>query len=514
MSDKEIIASTAPSRSIRKAYLWLLTLIFGAHRFYVGKWLTALIYPTLLLIILYLFESELPGDDSLSTYVFWLYLALLFVDACFIPRWVRQRNEWFAQDFRDHPNRYLIPDSDDIAPWARGQSRKSGRGLRSSAVRTYFFFWIIPMFTGLMAAELQSLEVLMIPIVVLIAIGLIGTLDRMLEHQPALLEIPGVGPALDRVAEMRSYFWDHEPKVSSSFWGLFSRWKDYKPYWTLALVVAVTVVIEGVISFNDNYKFVTNGEGAYIIGIAALIAGTVVLVNLVPLTTLSFHYSLSGKRTRLRFMTVGAVAATILGYQIPSMPSLTAALDSQGRKTEIMKEHAGKLPSLLSGMRLDQRMKDTSFREELIEKMDVFLWYYVNLQIDVVELNKDFRNLLAGLTPNDEADAFEIIEYENWAAVLYYDGNGTCSLAEQEDPEESSLKFSILALVKKNTDEVMLAKLDELQMEPEYEDMHVLDIVDYVSSKNIFYRWEDALDEYVDKPGCKTLLCDDAVGCL
>ncbi len=488
MSDTEVIVSTAPTRSVRKAYLWLLTFVFGAHRFYVGKWLTALMYPTLLLVILYLFGSEAQGDDSLSTYVFWLYLALLFVDACFIPRWVRQRNEWFAQDFRDHPNRYLIPDSDDIAPWARGQSRKSGRGLRSSALRTYFFFWIIPLFTGVMAAELQSLEVLMIPIVVLIAIGLIGTLDRMLEHQPALLEIPGVGPALDRVAEMRSYFWDHEPKVGSSFWGLFSRWKDYKPYWTLALVVAVTVVIEGVVSFNDNSDFIKNDEAAYIIGIVALIAGIVVLVNLVPLTTLSFHYSLSGKRTRLRFMTVGAVAATILGYQIPSMPSPTEALDSKGRKTEATKDYAGKLPSLLSGMRLDERMKDREFRTELIEKMDVFLWYYVNLQIDEAELNKDFRNLLAGLTPNDEADAFEIIEHENWAAVLYYDGTGTCSLQEQEDPEKPSPKFSILAIVKKNTAEVMLAKLDELMARPDYEDIDVLDIVDYVSSKEHFLQ--------------------------
>ncbi len=505
MNSESTSGESVPVRSARKAYFWWLTLLFGAHRFYVGKWLTALVYPISVLIVIFI--PDLP--ETQLGYFSMAYLAFLIVDACFIPRWVRQRNAWFAEDFKTHPNRYLIADSDDIAPWARGQSKKGNLGLRSSAFRVYFFFWIVPLFTGLWARELHSLEVLIIPIIVVAAIGLINTLDKMLEHQPVILEIPGVGPALERVADMRAHFWDNEPKIGSSVWGLFRHWKEYRPYWTLAFVVAATVVIESVISFGDNTARIETVETIKIIGSAALIAAFVVMVNLVPITTLSFHYSLSGKRTRLRFMTIGAVVATIFGFYI--QPYMAGDI-----------EGAGKIPSYLSQQRLENRMKDEGFRKELYDKIDMFLWYNINKGRDTKEMNEDFRSLLKGIAPNDEPDAFEIQEYDEWAAVLYYHSDAQCRLTVDpsiETDEALIPKYSVLTVMVKNTDAVKIHTFNNLPEELRFEDFEVLEdfkkleIVDYISQRMIFYQWADFLDGFVFKKECQSsLLCEGGFG--
>lgn len=488
---------SAPTRSVRVAYFWWLTLLFGAHRFYVGKWLTALVYPVLVLLFI-AFLAWFTPDQMLYFGLF--YFALLLVDAYIIPRLVRQRNEWFAEDLRVHPDRYLIPDSDDIAPWARGHLKKEGSTF-GNATRAYFFFWFVPLLTGVVAAQLHSLELLIIPIVVLGAIGLIGTLDQILEHHPTVLEIPGVGPAIERVAAMRAHFWEYEPKISSAIWGLFRHWRKFRPYWTLALIVAATVIIESVISYNDNFDHIETTDAAWIIGFTAVLAGAVVLANLVPITALSFHYSLSGKRTRLRFMTVGAFVATIMGYTLSSIE-------------EDHQRGAGTSPSYLSAIRLEKRLEDQGFREELMVKMDVFLWYYINENIDPKVMNDDLRNLLAGTAPNDETKAFEIIENDEWAAMVYYHDTAKCNLKEPDEGVDPSLqqKYSLLAAVIKNTEDVKLAKLVEFQDGTNYEDIDIIELIDYVSTKQIFYRWNETLDHYVSKPECRSLLCGGAFG--
>lgn len=343
----------------------------------------------------------------------------------------------------------------------------------------------------------------MIPIVVLVAIGLVGTLDQMLEHQPALLEIPGVGPALERVAEMRAHYWENEPKISSSAWGLFRHWKDYKPYWTLALVVAATVVIEGLISYDANTRFIEPTGSLWIVVVAAIIAAIVVLVNLVPITALSFHYSLSGKRTRLRFMTVGAVVATIVGFYIPSF-----TIQEEGTK-----EYAGKIPTLISKMRLDRRMKDPEFRNELIVKMDVFLWYYINENIDEKVMNEDFRNLLVGLAPNDESDAFEIMEFDDFAVIVNYNDDPNCKFKDEAGVEIPAMGYSLLAFIEKNTDEVKMQKLQVYGDLQYLTDEEVLEVVSHVSNKNINYSWTEDLNRYVEDPNCRVLICDEGAGC-
>jgi len=494
MSETETRQEAIPTRSKTAAYLWWITLFFGAHRFYLRKWKTALLYPVSLVVVLTFIEQI--TEDQLG-YFGLAYLAMLLIDACLIPRWVRQRNEWFAEDFKVHPNRYLIPDSADIAPWARGHERNDHSSFLGSAFRVYFFYWFVPFLTGVAAAWLNSLELLIIPIVVLGTIGLINTLDRMLAHHPAVLEIPGVGPAIERVAEMRAHFWDHEPRIGSAVWGLFRHWKQFKPYWTLAVIVAVTIVIEGVITYESNNQFIDLTDTVEIVGITALLAGALILLNLVPITALSFHYSLSGKRTRLRFMTVGALIATLVGYTSSSFIQTRA-------------DGAGTNPSPISAWRLEKRMEHPDFREQLAVKADVFLWYYINEDFDADVMNEDFRNLLLGLAPNDESSAFEIVENDEWAAVLYHHSNGKCNLTVWGDEIDPALvpKYSLLAFVIKNTELVQRAKVDEFMNNPVYEDSDLLEMVNFVSSKHIFYSWDDFLSDYIVNPDCHSLLYD------
>ena len=86
MNDKIMAEDSAPALSTRVAYYRLLTLFFGAHRFYVGKWLTGALYPVLAFGVL---PVLLFGWREFSLYFIAFYALLLVVDAMLIPGWGR-----------------------------------------------------------------------------------------------------------------------------------------------------------------------------------------------------------------------------------------------------------------------------------------------------------------------------------------------------------------------------------------------------------------------------------------
>ena len=283
---------------------------------------------------------------------------------------------------------------------------------------------------------------------------------------------------MEILQEQRAHFWEEEPRILGAVWGLFRHWKKFKPYWTLALVVAATVVIEGVISFNENSRYLELADAGLIIGVTAILAAIVALANLVPITALSFHYSLSGRRTRLRFMTLVAVIATLVGYKLTSFEE---ARDDGG----------GKIPSFVSNWRLESRMENPGFRNELRDKIDIFLWYYHDLEVDMDEVNQDFRDLLRGLVPNDEADAFQVMDTGAWALVVYHHRGARCNLDDPGDGADADAaelpKYSPLAFAFKNTDEMKRARLELLREEAAEEDIDPSDldplyVIDQVSS--------------------------------
>ena len=519
-----------PSRSLLKAYCLLIPgIITGIHRFYVGKWRSGSLFFVGNMIMLFMagvfIENDLVAYSILSV---WLLIFLL--DGWFLRQWVTDFNQSSIDDYELHPQRYTIEDSERIAPWARGRAKKVKLGFFASKIRimrNYFFFLILPGINGWAASEYESVELLMIPIVILIIIGLIGSLDKTLSRYPTIQEIPGVGQALGRVEEMRKLYWEKEPNVIGAFWGLFRRaGKEYKPYWGIASIVFATVVINGLMSYEENSEYIDTFVAAKIVLFTALFAGIVILINLVPITALSFHYSLSGKTTRLGFMTLLAIMSTVLMYT-------TANLRSH--------EHGGtgSVPTYLSGARLEERMKDTEFQEELKKRITFFFSYYVEQNTPEQEQSAVLSDLLSNLAPNDESSAFGVIVEEKWTAILYHHSKGQCYTikdtpanfarrifnAENLDNEQKALNqyvkgdettpdiyeyisepFSILAIAPRFTSQEKSANILEL-INKHYDEP--LLIAKGINRKKVYYTWANAVAPELSKDipeGCRELM--------
>lgn len=406
-----------PNRSRLMAYVLLLPgVFFGVHRFYVGKWLTGLLYiPGLFLMLL--MADTLP-EDVLLEVIGLIYLLVLLGDGWFLGSWVVEFNRRIMIEYEMFPERYQIEDAEHIAPWARGRAKKVKLGFIASRVRwsrNYIFFFLLPLINGIAASEFESVELLMIPIVILIIIGLIGSLDKTLSRYPTIQEIPGVGQALGRVDAMRKLYWEKEPNVMGAFIGLFMRaGKEYKPYWGIASIVFATVIISGLMSYDVNSAYIEPYVAAEIVVFTAVFAAIVILVNLVPVTALSFHYSLSGKTTRLGFMTLLAIIATVIGFKADQMLS-----------SEEINDGSGAIPTYLSSTRLDERMKNTDFQNELRKKMTFFLSYYTE-HTTSDPLGYVLSDLLSKLAPNDESTAFGVIVRDRWMAITYHHDKGKC----------------------------------------------------------------------------------------
>ena len=478
----------APTRSLKKAYALLLIGFLGAHRFYLGKWLTGTLY----LCVTFLWLVFVVEEPEAAEVLAWLMLILLVIDSIFLSKQVGRRNKNLADEFESHPERFIIAEDDHIAPWARGREKKSSSGFLANTIRTYSFFLVLPAVTGGAAAQLHSLELLIIPIVILVAIGLLGSLDQTLNRFPTILEIPGVGPALERISALRAHYWEHEPKIGRAFFGLFRQaGSEYKPYWSLASIVMATVIIEGVITIPDN-TYIEWYTVVGIVAITAVFAAVVTLINLVPLTALTFHYALSGKRTRIGFMTVAALIATVAGYT--------------GSTLQENQSGGGNLPSYLSELRLEERMKNPDFRWELVKKMDVFLNYYISAGFDDATMRTELGNLLKSLAPNDESDAFGIIDSDRWAGVLYHHDEALCGT-------QGFNNYSLLAVVYKPSVEERIVALNKLDAD---ENVDVFELIKRMNEKNIAYSKSQIpleLYDHILSEDCRTLICDKYDSC-
>jgi TM2 domain-containing membrane protein YozV len=114
---KNTSLATAPIQSVKTAYALLIIGFTGAHRFYVGKWVSGALY-----LCLTNFWLVLPFPGMVG----YLLLALLLFDAIFLRKMVARRNEQIALNFDLHPEQYVIEDDENIAPWARGRRKKTG----------------------------------------------------------------------------------------------------------------------------------------------------------------------------------------------------------------------------------------------------------------------------------------------------------------------------------------------------------------------------------------------------
>ncbi|MDJ0911007.1 MAG: TM2 domain-containing protein [Woeseiaceae bacterium] len=389
-----------PVKSIRVAYvLALLAGLFGAHRLYLGRWLSGLAYMAVLTLAMIAYEK----------YLVYALGAVLIVDLLFIPRLTVKRNEELAIEFAEHPERFVVSDAEEIAPWAT-ESKGGIRYVLGTPWRIFQFIFFPILFTASVVVT-GSYEFVVFPVIILLASGLITSLDVVAARYPALLEVPGFEQALDRVAEMRQYYWENEPKLGTSLWGMIRRARsEYAPFWKIAGIIALAVVIDSVLSFEDDYSpYLSVGDAAIVITTHVVFIVGAVLLILSPLSALSFHYSLSGKRVRLRVLTVAA----LVGIGVMMWVGVKI-------------ERGDDVPAVLSEQRLELRMEYENFARALHDNIGMFLSYYpLGFSAEAppgqqcfVEIGDEhcaptewLREVIKGVAPNDESEAFRLVDF-------------------------------------------------------------------------------------------------------
>jgi TM2 domain-containing membrane protein YozV len=404
------VTDAVPTRSVWTAYALLLSAgLFGSHRMYLGRWLSALAYVAVLMLAIITLEELLV----------YALLAALVVDLFLVPHMTKTRNVQLESEFAAHPERFEIAQQDHIAPWARVQ-RSSFLHILGTPVRIFLFLGLPALFTAVMVWT-DNHEFVVFPVIILLASGLVSSLDQITKRHPALLDIPGVESALQRVHEMRTYYWDHEPKFLVHLWGMIARARtEYAPYWKIAGLVALAIMIDAVFSYEDTYLPYLHMEHA--VGVLfgnIFLSFIAVMFFLTPLSALSFHYSLAGQHKRLRVLTV--MALVVIGLTFYG---------------SIWSERHDDEPSMLSQMRLELRMEEEDFLLSLYDNIGMFLLYYPPDTLDLEEAPVEqvcgttveeepcpptqwLRELMKGIAPNDEVDAFEVFDtrYEDSSGI-------------------------------------------------------------------------------------------------
>lgn len=394
-----------PVKSLPVAYVLLFaTGLVGGHRIYLGHWLSALLYP------LILFAALLSMDWSML----YLLAAALVVDAALLPRLTTTTNSRILDRHKRDPHHYQREHDESIAPWARVEA--TGPLDTIKGLFRVLVFITIPVLYACLMVWMGTAELIVFPVVILLATGLVTSLDQITRRHPSLLELPAVEDALEHVQRMKAFYWENEPPVRTPGLRVFTRaTTEFRPYWRIVGLMVFAILLDFAFSYGDDYEPYLNFETASTtIAVQIIFCAYTVLILLSQLSAVSFHYSLSGKRIRLRFLTVAALALTGLFTWL--------AMDLENDPGEV---------SLLSDLRLSDRLENPAFQADLTNYSSMFIKFYEpsaddmgktfpNLEESTVCKTKEQRNLclptqqlrkvLSGIAPNNESEAFEVFD--------------------------------------------------------------------------------------------------------
>jgi TM2 domain-containing membrane protein YozV len=421
MSEKNEFPLTAPDtvhlKSIRIAYLLLVfTGFVGGHRIYLGRWLSGSAY------LLFLFAALLFWEISLLM----AFGLALVVDAFLLPGMTAAANDRISARLEQEPHQVPGAGEQDIAPWAREE--KTGFWYAVKGPVRVLSFLLLPMLYTVLMVEMGNYELIVLPVVILMATGLVTSLDEIADRHSSILELPGVETALEHVNQLKTYYRESEPLLRTPFLRVFTRaHTEFKPYWKIVALMVLAVLLDLVFSYSDDYGSYLEIDAAWpIIALHLGINAYAILILLSQLSALSFHYSLSGKRIRLRIMTLLALALTGLTFFL-----WVTFNDDPGEM------------SLLSDERLSRRMENEDFREALVDYSSMFIMYYLPEMADsgadgatapgdrlcddkqarnLCRPTEWLRELLSGIAPNDESGAFHVFDAsheENGMATLW-----------------------------------------------------------------------------------------------
>lgn len=353
--------------------LWITLGWSGAHRFYTRRWSSGLFY----LFTLGLFGAGWAAD------VFLLRRMLLGAPRLGSERVVQR------------------------APWADEHEHQSW----ASFVGRLMFFLIAPfLFVG-SCVYFHHLELLAVLVLVVVACGLLGNLERVIGRLDLLDKIPITRPAVSFIHDLHQYYFHTRPRpfmhyllwpiyVPLSLCGSSSARQEMKLYGRFLLTLYVVIAVKEVRSFNTHYQYMSASTVATWFGFHFLFATLVTATFIVPIVTTSFTLNLAGLQGRLRTLSVIVLATTlpIAAYTFYRI-------------------HHNRTPTIISTWRLDSREESPQFRSDLAWQAEVFLRHYLGRIPNVdephwsavhTELTERFRQHVQAMLEPSEANALEV----------------------------------------------------------------------------------------------------------
>ncbi len=311
--------------------LWVLLGWTGAHRLYVGRWVSGIVYFFTL------------GGLGIGWAVDLFVLRVLVDDANQMPR---------------QPNR--------IAPWAE----ETRYGLGDFLARWVFFAAGTSVFVGLCMLVYQY-ELLLVLLFTLVVCGLFGNFQRLIDRFKILEKIPFARPTIAVIRQLHEFYYETQPR---SFWFYLlgpifapielmrstSFRDETKLYFRFFLAILGAALINQVRLIPTTYRYHSLGSIAgwmLLHVVAALIVSWVVLT---PILTTAFTFNLSGKHRRLRVLSLTAlIVAFVTGLSVIGYTTIRQR------------------PTMISHAMISTRLRDVAFQKRLTESTRLFLEHYV-----------------------------------------------------------------------------------------------------------------------------------------
>jgi hypothetical protein len=247
----------------------------------------------------------------------------------------------------------------------------------------------------------------------LLATSFVRSMDDLVDRYTVLGNIPGIDFATIQFEKLRSFYFHNEPTVSTSGLGVFTKaFGEYRPYWNFIALLSAVLLIDIAMTYGDTYPpYLDITDAISVLTFQIVTVTLITMMLLVPVTAISFRYSLSGRIWRLRLMSV--ISLMLVGTAIWFGPQL---------------ERDDPNPSMFSMLKIDLRMSKADFRDKLTETAVMFfLYHHFNQSTESESLTADLRNQLQGIAPDSEAKAIgvKLITHRKlgdpWLVMTYND---------------------------------------------------------------------------------------------
>lgn len=381
-------------RSYLVAYaLWLFLGIFGAHRYYLGRWLSGFIYTVTLGLL----------------FIGWA------IDLILVATMVaRQRRAVAEGTAKPGLFSLLTATGRERAPWAERRRLFGAVDLLFAGIA----YVIVPALVIVVAAYLDLYEIAVLILVIMVVAGLLGPLhstlqglDQLFIERPSLARIPFLPDVLITIKGFNDHYFQHRPHnvlyyVLYPVVGLpallFSKTarSEFRLFQGLFMIALVTAIIETLLNYNDHFApYLGPGEAFLLVVVTPIVVLIFMPVTVMPAVTAAFRFKYAGHQNALRVLTLCSLLVTALMIQ-------SLAQDEDFRSYPVQ-------------FRVDAKLAQAEFREDLTVVAEMFLGYQLprlNPAGDEAGILRDadlterFRSQLGGVLPDErERRVFDIM---------------------------------------------------------------------------------------------------------